>query len=646
MEDISYGSSILSKKIIKTGRLLQNSTNWQIEEFQNRIKQSSSLYGLILNHLIKNEFDYHQAYECTKKFFGKDSINFVAIDGTEYARQFFDMVIFYAGAYSCFGSINFDETNLKVKYDEKFIGKGNDVSSCVPILISKIPEIDHTLYDSNPNKKQRMMDILTEESILDNTNISNSLMTFSEFFLAYRLASTKKVDLILMDGSLSNMSPSLLSDTSNKKNWINDCSLLNYEIDNVPLDVNDFTLGRHHIIHELLDLPPARGDYLRYIIIYKLISQNETISLDELCKMLLIEDKKIISRIQKYLTRWIEEDVIEKVDGKYSINNKYNSSWTRIKKLVISIGTQIFDGENDPFIISKTVDSGNEPKKEWITTTDLAFLTLFSLYMLIEECWKNNILLLGISKDTTAQDFKNHLLPIGLSNSLWNDDENRNMEIQKEIDKNPYSDRTILQSLSLLNYEKINIPWSLIEYDAAFRMAIPDRNNRKGYVSGAVKNKITHNKLFLRSFVQLEQAKTNPILRSNVLSIDRLVYPSLDLISGNTTDDNILNCIHEYVGEEKIQFILYKNNKTKNELQNLIMIILKSMRSPSIAESFGHNKALYIADKIAKWHNEEFRNIVDSTNILISCNKDLRNFVFYMNSFRERRHMYESNRRL
>ena len=262
---------------------------------------------------------------------------------------------------------------------------------------------------------------------------------------------------------------------------------------------------------------------------------------------MLVEDKKIVSRIQKYLTRWIEEGVIEKVDGKYSITSKYNSSWTRIKKLVSSIGTQIFDGENNPFIISKTIDGCNESKKEWITTTDLAFLTLFSLYMLIEECWKNNILLLGISKDTTAQDFKNHLLPIGLSNSLWNDDENRNMEIQKEIDKNPYSDRTILQSLSLLNYEKIKIPWSLIEYDAAFRMAIPDRNSRKGYVSGAVKNKITHSKLFLRSFVQLEQAKTNPILRSNVLSIDRLVYPSLDLISDNIVDDNILNCIHEYV---------------------------------------------------------------------------------------------------
>jgi hypothetical protein len=31
----------------------------------------------------------------------------VAIDGTEYAKQFFDMVIFYAGAYRCSGRIDF-----------------------------------------------------------------------------------------------------------------------------------------------------------------------------------------------------------------------------------------------------------------------------------------------------------------------------------------------------------------------------------------------------------------------------------------------------------------------------------------------------------------------------------------------------------
>jgi hypothetical protein len=81
-----------------------------------------------------------------------------------------------------------------------------------------------------------------------------------------------------------------------------------------------------------------------------------------------------------------------------------------------------------------------------------------------------------------------------------------------------------------------------------------------------------------------------------------------------------------------------------NPLQNLVISILKSMTCPSIAESFGHNKALYIADKVAKWHNEEFRKIVDSTTFLISNKKNLRNFLFYMNTFREKRYEFESNR--
>jgi hypothetical protein len=43
------------------------------------------------------------------KFFGKDNVNFVTIDGTEYSKPMFDMVIFYAGAYSCEGNITFPQ---------------------------------------------------------------------------------------------------------------------------------------------------------------------------------------------------------------------------------------------------------------------------------------------------------------------------------------------------------------------------------------------------------------------------------------------------------------------------------------------------------------------------------------------------------
>jgi hypothetical protein len=50
-------------------------------------------------------------------------------------------------------------------------------------------------------------------------------------------------------------------------------------------------------------------------------------------------------------------------------------------------------------------------KEHWLTTLDIAFLTLFTLQMLMEECWKRHILLIGITKDTAARDFKRQLNP-------------------------------------------------------------------------------------------------------------------------------------------------------------------------------------------------------------------------------------------
>lgn len=52
-------------------------------------------------------------------------------------------------------------------------------------------------------------------------------------------------------------------------------------------------------------------------------------------------------------------------------------------------------------------------------TLDIAFLSLFCLYLLIETCWRHRILLLGITKDTTARDFKTHLLPVCLNEKIW-----------------------------------------------------------------------------------------------------------------------------------------------------------------------------------------------------------------------------------
>ena len=59
--------------------------------------------------MIIDKFDMSAAYDTSHDFFKKESINFVAIDGTEYSAQFFDMVKFYAEAYSCSGTIDLNK---------------------------------------------------------------------------------------------------------------------------------------------------------------------------------------------------------------------------------------------------------------------------------------------------------------------------------------------------------------------------------------------------------------------------------------------------------------------------------------------------------------------------------------------------------
>jgi len=73
---------------------------------------------------------------------------------------------------------------------------------------------------------------------------------------------------------------------------------------------------------------------------------------------------------------------------------------------------------------------------------------------------------------------------------------------------------------------------------------------------------------------------------------------------------------------------------------------LKAMTSPSIPEAFGHNKPLFVADKVCKWYCKEARRIIDTAGKWIMNNHDLRRFVFYMSTFRERRAEIEATRRL
>ncbi len=251
---------------------------------------------------------------------------------------------------------------------------------------------------------------LTDESIVSNASIANWIMTFAEYYLAYKLAvdSEQKIDIILMDRSLSIERASLLYDTSRRELWKNKSNIIGYKIDNEPIDVNDLTIGRQYICNPALDLPPPRADHLRYALV-DLVKRKGALTEKQILTVFNIVDEKRTKRVRRYLNFLVKQSILNEKNGIYTINQKYATTWERLKKLVTDLGDRFFFTKtSDTSNLMKILKDGNE---YWLTTLDIAFLTLFTLNMLLEECWRSRILLIGITKDTAARDFKRQLIP-------------------------------------------------------------------------------------------------------------------------------------------------------------------------------------------------------------------------------------------
>lgn len=629
----SLASSSLSAEIKKTGNILRKSASDQIIDYRERFQSIRDLFDKLLENLIVSKFDVKKAYETALEFFGSNKVKFAAIDGTEYTRPMFDLVIFFSDACAAKGYIEFKEDAApKVGYLTGLVEQERSVCSCVPVFANKVPEIDQTMLDFREETQTSAVRPLTDESIVVNSSIATWVMAFAEIYLGYKLVSDpeESIRILLLDRSLTSMQTSLMYDTSRRSKWEKKGALIGYEVDGVPIDVNDLTFGRYRILNKGLGIPAARGDYLRYAIIYLLEKNEKSLTIDEIYRELGVEGPKRKERTIKLIKRSVKEGFLEEKDGSYRINPRYGESWTRLRKLVEDLGERLF-GKSSVENPLKIVKKG---KEHWLTTLDIAFLTLLSLYMLVEECWKNKVLLIGITKDTASRDLKNQVLPVCVNNRIWNPID------QEKLSQVPNTDRMFLQSISLFNYNELPVPWSLVEYDSAFRTIVPDFQKRSGFVSGAIRNRISPERLFVKTYVQLSQAEYDPQLRSNVLFIDRLVYPKYDL-----REDSTITFKHDYTTTEPVKVIFYKDKAIENRIQNLVMVMLKAMTSPSIPEVFGHNKPLFIADKVAKWHYSEARKIIDTAKRWIINNRDLRKFVFYMSTFRERRSQVEAARR-
>ncbi len=608
-------------------------------DYERRFAALAYLYDDLLADFIVTSQDNTKARKTAEEFFGTGTVRFAAIDGTMYSRPLFDMVIFFGGAYASTGAVIFTETGApQIKYDAKTLKQNVGLSSVVPIYVNEIPDVDHSFAAQEQPNEVSPSKPLTDEEIADNSLIANAIMTFGEYYLAYKLAvdSTQQFRLLLMDRSLSSERASLLYETRKTDFWQVKCAIIGSEVDGVKLDRNDLSMARQRVRCESLGLPPPRADHLRTAILALLETKNQ-LRTNEIQSALQCTDDKRKMRVECALNSLLSKQIITIEDSVYSLNPRYAKSWEHVKKLTVDIAEKLFFSKANNGDFGGPMRILKDGEEHWLTTMDISFLTLFTLNMLVEECWRRRILLVGVTKDTSARDFKGQLIPLMNSDGMLKT--GPSLELLQKL---PNTDRMILQSASMLNANRILPPWSLIEYDSAFRTIHADGERGKGYVRGAIRNKISLEKTFLKTYVQLSVAKSDPMLRSNVLLIDRLVYPAFDYKPENIAQ--FCNVLSDGT-EENVETLLFRNNKVPNRLQNLVMTILVAMAPSSIPEAFGHNKPLFIADKIAKWNYTQFKNVVDSTATWILNNHKLRKFIFYMSTFRERRSQIEQTRR-
>ena len=117
-----------------------------------------------------------------KKFFGKDELNFVAVDGSNDKHQSAEFLSFYGGAYGARGTLKLSENPPVIEYKRWEIERDVTMVAFVPIPYSQLGQI----IDQNAEESFS----ITDKDAIDITHLDGPMMQLAEIFLAYNSATS------------------------------------------------------------------------------------------------------------------------------------------------------------------------------------------------------------------------------------------------------------------------------------------------------------------------------------------------------------------------------------------------------------------------------------------------------------------------
>jgi hypothetical protein len=485
----------------------------------------------------------------------------VGIDGSMDFDEVLEMLLFYVAAsgYRCQfslddGGVSFDLLNAK--RSEELVA-----SAVVPLW-------EEDLLNVVQSGEQIETDVDFRRTM---ERIPFALMTMSELYLAWKVASSGELRILFLDRPFSGTYPSLYRDLS----YLMRRGETAFDgIETKEGRVDRFDLYLASVIGAGNAYVPPHGVYLSHAAIQLLTTNPSKKALAESLGLGDEQLQSLLRRLRAIDKRSGNQLILEEDLESVRISDRACSAWRRTRALSFLVAERIFN-PNASVDYPLIMENGR-----WLCVTELNAVNLFLLEALIEETVKRKILVIGVAKDTTATDFSRAALPTSL---LLAGTEAKLPGLK--------SDKALLTILSTANFSSLPTPWRTFSYDGCMATLMADP---KAQVKlRAARQLVSREQLFVRSYFQLRTFQNDPEIRAPVFLYDRLFQPEYDN-----------EFLHELTAIERkkptqLHFYLEEAGK-RNHLDDLILLILRACDNPEVLEAYGHNQLLYLADKFVK----------------------------------------------
>ena len=379
------------------------------------------------------------------------------------------MMIFYAGAFGYVGRLHFTDSTNGCTFDEPLPIEGSlGLSTAVSI---------HEQDSASIAGK------LTEGGVeVESERLPSTLMQLSEYYMAVKtIHENASIQIVILDRTLAGDLAHLIWSVAKTMEEDGSCILQGKDTKYGKVTGLDLELTRMLHANEDLKIPSARSHLIKYAAINKLLQDQKKEPSEDMTLMSRsqsIRDNRIsykdlltaigadrndLTSFRRICQSSINAILSLMVIRLYSLKSHISGYWDRVFSAAMEICDHIFNtpANEHPLILS---DRENIGKTRWITVSDIDYLVLVMIYALLHAAWEKNILVIGIIKDISAAEMMKTVIPILQSAGM--------ITLNSKF-PSLNSDKSLLQTASIVNAESMAAPWRTFEFDACFRTVVP-----------------------------------------------------------------------------------------------------------------------------------------------------------------------------